>query len=270
MLPFSSTGLGASTVPRQVCTLLYCIGEEAKAVLASTGLTEDERKVYDTVLAKLDGYFQMRRVIFERARFNRRNQQEGESDEKYITDLYTLSDNCNYGDLREEMIRDRLVVGIRDAALSQQLQLDAELTLEKAKTKIRQREAVREQQKALSAPPLNSADLEQLHSRRYTTPANRGQRRPINIRSGWKSQQKDIPPNKQCTRYGRKPHPREQCPAKDATCHRCNKKGHYGVQYLSKRKQVSEVEGGVDSAFLREVGPEQNTAWITPLQLNRR
>ena len=102
-----ASGLGASTAPQQVCTLLYCIGEEAEAVLASTGLTEDERKVYDTVLAKFDGYFQIRRnVIFEHARFNRCNQQEGESAEKYITDLYTLADNCNYGDLREEMIRD--------------------------------------------------------------------------------------------------------------------------------------------------------------------
>ena len=56
--------------------------------------------MYDTVLAKFDGYFQVRRnVIFERACFNRRNQQEGESTEKYITDLYTLVDNCNYGDL---------------------------------------------------------------------------------------------------------------------------------------------------------------------------
>ena len=115
-------GLGTSTAPRQVCTLFYCIGEEAEAVLASTGLTEDERKVYDTVLAKFDGYFKIRlNVIFECARFNRRNQQEGESAEKYITDLYTLANNCNYGDLREEMIRDRLVVGIKDAALSQHL-----------------------------------------------------------------------------------------------------------------------------------------------------
>ena len=61
-----------------------------------------------------------------------------------------------------------------------------------------------------------------------------------------------------------------QCPAKDATCHRCNKKGHYGVQCLSKRKQVSEVVGGIDSAFLGEVDPGQNTACSTTLQLNRR
>ena len=46
------------------------------------------------------------------------------------------------------MIRDRLLVGIRDATLSQQLQLDAELTLEKAKKRIWQKEqAVGEQQR---------------------------------------------------------------------------------------------------------------------------
>ena len=63
--------------------------------------------------------------------------------------LYDLAENCNYGDMREEMIRDRLVVGIRDNALSEKLQLDAKLTLETAKTTIRQREAVREQQQTL-------------------------------------------------------------------------------------------------------------------------
>ena len=45
------------------------------------------------------------------------------------------------------MSRDRLVVGIRDAVLSQLLQLDADLTLETAKKKIRQREAAGEQNK---------------------------------------------------------------------------------------------------------------------------
>ena len=47
------------------------------------------------------------------------------------------------------MLRDRLVVGIRDAAMSQKLQMDVELTLEKAKKAIRQKEAVYEQQREL-------------------------------------------------------------------------------------------------------------------------
>ena len=44
------------------------------------------------------------------------------------------------------MIRDQIVVGIRDEAMSQKLQLDADLTLESAKRMVRQCEAVREQQ----------------------------------------------------------------------------------------------------------------------------
>ena len=58
-------------------------------------------------------------------------------------------DGCNYGDLKDEMFRDRLVVGIRDQELSEKLQLDSELTLEKAKKTIRQKEAVKEQRKQL-------------------------------------------------------------------------------------------------------------------------
>ncbi len=44
------------------------------------------------------------------------------------------------------MIRDRLVVGIRDNTLSEKLQMDSALTLESANKAIRQREAVHEQQ----------------------------------------------------------------------------------------------------------------------------
>lgn len=47
------------------------------------------------------------------------------------------------------MIRDHIVVGICDRSLSEQLQLDASLTLEKAMTLTRQHEAVHEQQSLL-------------------------------------------------------------------------------------------------------------------------
>ncbi len=64
--------------------------------------------------------------------------------------LYKLAEDYNYGDLKDEMIWDRLVVGIRDSSLSERLQLDSDLTLEKAKKAIRQREAVKEQQRELT------------------------------------------------------------------------------------------------------------------------
>lgn len=70
-----ASGLGEQSAAKQISTLLYCLGEEAESVLTSTNATEEERGVYSTVMGKFDAFFQVRRnVIFERARFNRRNQ----------------------------------------------------------------------------------------------------------------------------------------------------------------------------------------------------
>ena len=238
-----ASGLVNDDAVKQVNTLLYCVGEEAEAVLTSTNVTEEERKVYDTVVEKFDAFFRVRRnVIFERARFNRRSQLAGESAEQFIMELYTLAKNCNYGDMTDEMIRDRLVVGIQDAALSQQLQLDADLTLEKAKKRTRQREAVAEQQQVLkgTAGVANSPDG--IHSRRGQQSRAAASGRPT---------------GKPCTRCGKGQHPREKCPAKEATCYQCQKKGHYGSQCFSKQisrsKVTSENHLQVDTAFLDTV-----------------
>ena len=64
----------------------------------------------------------------------------------FITTLYTLASRCEYGALHDEMIRDRIVVGISNPALSEKMQLDDKLTLEKASKLARESEAVKKQQ----------------------------------------------------------------------------------------------------------------------------
>ena len=54
-------------------------------------------------------------MIFERACFNKSNQLEGETAEEYITTLYGLIESSEYGTMKEELLRDRLVVGICDS-----------------------------------------------------------------------------------------------------------------------------------------------------------
>ena len=51
--------------------------------------------------------------------------------------------------MKEELIRDKLVVGIKDTVLTKCLQLDPDLTLEKAKKEVRQKEEVREHKQVL-------------------------------------------------------------------------------------------------------------------------
>ena len=126
------------------------LGGKADSVLALMNISEVDRKKYLEVIGKFDSYFRVRHnVIFERARFNRRSQKEGETLEQYITELYTLIEFCEYGDLKEEMLSDRLVVGICDATLSEKLQTDPDLTPERAKRMIRQKEVAREHRREL-------------------------------------------------------------------------------------------------------------------------
>lgn len=90
-----------------------------------------------------------RNEIFESARFNERFQKQGESIDEYLTALYTLCERCNYGALRDRLIRDRFVVGILDKPLSEQLQVLTDVSLENAVKKARLKENVHGQQQVI-------------------------------------------------------------------------------------------------------------------------
>ena len=183
----------------------------------------------------------------------------------YHDPLY-LAATCNYGDLEQEMIRDRLVVGIRDSALSETLQTDAKLTLEAAKTKIRQREAVHEQQRELKgAQGGKPGNLDNLQSRRRTNYSDRRRESNHPRETG-----EGRPRDKQCTRCGKGQHPREKCQARDATCYKCQRKGHYSSQCRSKTVAPVTVEGqsNLESTFLDAASTPKGTAWFADIQLS--
>ena len=142
-----ASGLTAKDGESQVNTLVYAMGDEADDILCSMGLSDEEKKNYETVKAKFEAHFIKRRnPIFEQAKFNQCRQEEGESVDSFITSLYCLAEHCAYGALHDEMIRDRIVVGLLDAGLSMKLQMDPDLTLDKAVTMARQSEAIKQQQ----------------------------------------------------------------------------------------------------------------------------
>ena len=68
----------------QVSSLLYCLGEEGEDVLLALKIVDKAKVKYDEVIHAFDAYFGVRKnVIFERAKFNSRNQRDGESVEQY-------------------------------------------------------------------------------------------------------------------------------------------------------------------------------------------
>ena len=113
----------------------FCTVRRLATSFSTTEISDEERKKYEIVMEKYDGFFKVcRNVIFERSRFNRRYQRAGETAEQYINVLYGLVETCEYGTLKNNLLCDRLVVGIADQALFKKLQLMSDLTLDKANT----------------------------------------------------------------------------------------------------------------------------------------
>ncbi|XP_038835843.1 zinc finger protein 345-like [Salvelinus namaycush] len=125
--------------------------EEAEEMDTSEDLQDDnlikQEHFHSSNNEQQDGHLAVRRnVILERTKFNQRQQEAGETADDFITALHCLSEHCGYGALLSEMIRNRLVMGLRDRRLSEQLQMDPEITLDKAVTRIRQTELVKKLQ----------------------------------------------------------------------------------------------------------------------------
>ena len=247
------------------------MGETAEDVLSSTDITAEEKQTYASVIAKFDSFFKVRKnVIFEGARFNSRCQKDGESVEQFITSLYQLVEDCEYGALKDQMVRDRLVVGLRDLALSQRLQMDPDLTLEKAKTLSRQQEAVKEQQGLLhkSSPPPEDSSIAFLSRGKGQVhrPAGRARAKTNDHRARFKGK---------CTRCGKGPHSRQQCPANLVECHRCKKKGHFSSQCFTKTVAVvgelpstTDLDDMDDVAYLNTIDSDQGNAWTCHINVN--
>ena len=71
--------------------------------------------------------------IAERFRFKTRDRQSEESVANYVAELRRLTEHCEYGTFLNDMLRDRLVCGIKHDRIQQRLLSEgAELTLEKA------------------------------------------------------------------------------------------------------------------------------------------
>ena len=89
--------LGKKAGERQVNTLLYTMGERAEDIFQSFNLSEEDTKNYDVVVERFQRHFVSRRnIIFERAKFNSRKQEDGETADSFITSLYGLAEHCAF------------------------------------------------------------------------------------------------------------------------------------------------------------------------------
>ena len=150
--------------------------------------------------------------------------------------------------MKEEMIHNRLVYSIQDGALSESLQTDSKFTLETAKTKIRQKEAVYKQQQTLKGAEGATNPVGSVNAIGNKLPRARSNPRRRNEgQVPRKLQNREM-----CVYCGIERHPRDKCPAKDTQCHSCKHRGHCSA--MCRQTTVSSMieQDNPDSAFQLE------------------
>ena len=215
------------------------MSEEADNIVISFGLAADETEQYEVVRNRFENHFEVtRNVIFERAKFNLRNQKD-ESADSFITDLYCLAEYCEFGILKDDLIRDRIVVGLADKKLSEHLQLKSNLTLQEAITKARQSEAVKKQQSILQGnkSELPPANVDRISNYKGQAARERNLRRMPRPKNTAERTNKA-----KCSWCLGSRHPKQECPAKDSKCNKCDKRGHWARACKSQpEKSVGAV-----------------------------
>ena len=78
-------------------------------------------------------YFEpQRNIIYERYLFNSATQRSENKIDQFVNELRKLASTCEYGTLSDELIRDRIVIGISDSSMRARLLRERDLTLNKA------------------------------------------------------------------------------------------------------------------------------------------
>ena len=161
------------------------------------------------------------------------------------------------------MIRDRIVVGIRDAKLSERLQLNPNLDLATAILQVRQHEEVKKQQVVLRLASTQGNLDAVSHNIKRPAYRKKSTRHVSNFQP-----QSTSTKSRQCGKCGKTPtHAWTECPAKDVECRKCQKKGHFAAVCRSAQKLESIEEDGA-AAYLGAVDHPQSSTWTEMLIIN--
>ena len=194
---------------------------------------EGDEKRLNKVNGKFDEHFVPKRnVIHERAKFRQRKQQQGESAQVFIRSLYDLAEYCDFGNSKDEQIRDRIVIEAQDKPTTRQLQLKADLNFAMAIQMTRQSKLIKSK---ISDQTQQLQEMDEVQRRRQGQVPRRK-----NGKEFWRTKEKERQHDGSlCETCNRKHRRTEVCPARGKQCRNCNKTGHFAA--VCRVKNTSEV-----------------------------
>ena len=216
----------------RVASLLNVIGKEGMDMYETFQWenSSDALKI-DKVLEKFEERcVPARNETYERYVFFKREQLSNESLDSYITTLMKLSESCGFGALRESLVRDRLILGVKDDRVREKLLGKRDLDLNKAIETIKASQVTHSRATEISEEFSANEDINAVGQSSKPKRGKGSRRKPPS---------KAPSKIKECLFCGgTHALERKLCPASGQKCKKCGKEGHFAVKCRSKSEDA--------------------------------
>lgn len=241
----TASGLGNSDENVKKATLLSIIGEECHRRYENLPLNEEEKATAESMLKALEKYLTPKKnVRYERAIFNMAKQEDDESYDAYINRLRGLIKTCEYKELEDDLLLDKIIYSVKSITLREQLWTNNTISLDEAINKCRSKELFTKQMKEVSDNGKEDESGAAVNKIRKST---RNDQRIELIDCGYCG-----------TKHERK---KTNCPAFGKKCLDCGIKNHFAAvcrnKDKEKRKRVKETtfeDDDSDTSTILQIG----------------
>lgn len=232
--------------------LLNLLGEDGLAMYNSFTIA-DEKDVEEILKAFEEFCSPKKNVVFERFKFNKREQQAAEPFDTFLSDMQKLVRTCEYGNQEDSILRDRIVLGIFDKSFQEKLlgieKLDAKKAIDMCRAAELTRTQAREMQSHRSIDVVNQhGPSKNNFKKKFVKTKN------VSNRNNSNNFKQDNSHKINCFRCGRV-HELNKCPAFGQSCRKCGILNHFSSQCKVKTgkqgiQQVSRVSNIDDDSTL--------------------
>ena len=220
---------------------------------------------YDSAISTLNSlYIQPKNEIYSRHVLATAKQQSNESLDQFMQKLRSLAKDCNFEDVsaeknQEDAIRDAFISGISSNSIRQRLLEHKTLNVKTAF----------DQAKALDFAQQQSQSFVQTTPAMYNAAASNTPNETLR-KSSDEHEAKVAASQSKCFFCGYDRHPRYKCPARDALCQKCGKKGHYQKVCRSTSRSVHTASASpfVISSIVNAAAPTCLARAITEVIVN--
>ena len=254
-----ASGISTKDEKIQCNVFLHVAGPDAQKVFSTFTFTDQEKDKIAVLKAKFKTYCEgEKNITVTRYRFNTHNQAPDEKFDAYYTSLKAKISECEYGDLADSLLKDRIVCGISDNTLREKLLQTEALTLDKCLSMCRLSEITSNQLKDTtvsvsavkhkpSQPTFSSSRPSRKQSSTSFTPSSA---------QGGHSGPRKPSTSKRCGKCGGQWHRAYQdCPAFGKICNYCQKKNHFASVCREAQQQQHQKTA---RRKVRDIGKEQS------------